>query len=145
MPSLIYKSESSHFPILFSPSFAMLGTHDCLTCPPFSLSSSLVFRVLLLLLYLALSVNYTPFSFSPWVFFLQRVLLCFSVLFYSHRWRGVKEEIHVGSTSGLHMCSCNWSALYRQMGFIYHSTMCVVIRGSSSHLGFKEASPSWLS
>lgn len=50
----------THLALLFSPSFALLRHQQCLTCPPFTLASFLVFCVLPLPPLLALPVKYTP-------------------------------------------------------------------------------------
>lgn len=95
--------------ILLCPSvFSILcsvGTHRCcLSCPTFPLSSLLVFCVLPLppSLSCSLSRDYTSF-FCPSVSY---TLLCSasSCSLFS-LWEGCREEIYVGSTSGLLMCS----------------------------------------
>lgn len=118
MPSVICSSDSSHSPPLFYASFALLGHRSCLARPPFTLCSLLMFCVPPFPPYLSPSVKHTALPICSLSLSLS-CTACSAVLprpLYSQRWRVCSEEIYVGSTSGLLMCSSDSGVLCRQMG-----------------------------
>lgn len=90
------------FPLLF---FALLGHISAVSVAhPLTLSPLLV--ICILPFSRRLSVKHTPLIFL--LSLLQRALFCFSSSLFS-LWEGCREQIYVGSTSGLLMCSSDRS------------------------------------
>lgn len=160
MPSVICSSESSHSPPLFYASFALLGHCSCLTRPPFTLCSLLVFCVPPFPPYLAPSVKHTTLpicSLSLSLFCTARSAVLPRPL-YSQRWRGAARrytwEAHLGySCAAAIAASCvgRWVSVCvfcMHMFVLWAVCVCVWIRlsgaaiwGRSSHLGLQMSLP----